>query len=146
MQQNMGGVAIPDRFKGKQRQTFFQTVDVQLGAAGSATGTTAGSIEADAEAELCLLGAAVVVTDAADTNRVAFGNVLVELTNATTSRGAQNKPVHLHNLAGTAENPAVFPAPVFVPANSKLRTTFTNKAAAGLNVRLVFYGYRVTGA
>ena len=133
---------LPREFWPKTKDFFVYSIEF-VPLAASATSTTSIQIQADS-AFLITMGT-VVVTDT--TNATFISNIpeLILITDAGSGRQLSDKAVHMNNLFGTAQLPAVWPFPKIMAPSSTLAATLQNLEATARNVRLSFWGFKVFG-
>lgn len=132
---------LPPELAARPKDAFFLAVNFLPLAAG---GTASVVTQITAEAAFLILGATRVVTDSpADTTSVAFFPALVTVSDGT-NRQLMDRAVHIENLCGTAQLPAIWPWPKFVAAGSQVTTTVQNlDGATARNVRITYMGFKI---
>lgn len=70
--------------------------------------------------------------------------LMVTIADSGSGRQLMNIPVHINNLFGTAQLPAIWPFPKIIPAGATLNTTLTNQDTANdRNVRIAYWGFKI---
>jgi len=133
---------LPREFWPKTKDFFIYSIEFTPLAA---SGTSTVSIQIQADSAFLITMATIVVTDTA--NAVFISNIpeLVTLTDAGSGRQLSDKAVHVNNIFGTAQLPAVWPFPKIMAPSSTLSATLQNLEATARNVRLSFWGFKVFG-
>jgi hypothetical protein len=128
--------AYRDRLEAGGRADFQMASFVWSPLAASATNVSQ-TLRNDMEADLLVLGAVRVVTDATFIATPAVAPITLEA-NLGENAGRTFAPAgtHLDNFAGTAQRPAVFPMPMIIPGGNGLVITLTNLSATAYYVRL----------
>lgn len=131
---------LPDRLKGHPKDFFIYTAEFTPLSASATQSFTIG-IQADSDF-LILAGVRVVTT----TNNATFvANVpqLVLITDTGAGRTFMDRAVHMDNLFGTVQLPAMWTYPKFVSGASSLSIQLQNLEATDRNVRMSFLGFKV---
>jgi hypothetical protein len=131
---------LPDSHKGRPKDFFVYSAEfTPLGA--STTSSFTISIQADSD--FLILAGVRVVTDTGNTTFVSNVPQLVTITDTGAGRTFMDRAVHMDNLFGTAQLPALWPYPKFVQGASALSVTLQNLDATARNVRLSFLGFKI---
>lgn len=121
---------------------FFLVVEADLAVAGAAGATVTVRTTLDTDADFLALTAIRDVRVAgAESTVIVNPAMTVELKMSSSGRELHNVPVHIENMAGTAQLHKNWPAPKLFVAGSTISTKFTNLGVAS-KVRLTFIGYK----
>ena len=138
---------LPTEMLGRQRDFFTYTAEY-LTLAASATATVDLSIQADSD--FLILGGVraafssddlTLITDA--NTYEAFAPFLVNITDTGSGRSFMDRAVHVDNLFGTAQRPALWMFPKLIRASSVISTRLQNLTATARNVRLSYVGFKI---
>lgn len=131
---------LPARYWKRVKQPFFYAVDF-LPAVGSATTNVALAVNSDSDfawfattRTVYAVGDAVVIPAPYHT---------VTMIDAGSGRQFMNAPVHLENLAGSAQFPYQFFKPIILGGGSTVTVSVTALAAGDANIRLVLHGLKL---
>ncbi|MGH7177673.1 MAG: hypothetical protein ACREJC_09860 [Tepidisphaeraceae bacterium] len=131
---------LPPRMRERARDFFAYTIDfIPL----AATTTTVQEVNIQSDSDFIIGAAVAVVTDTANTTRLAFVPELVQLFSAASGRNLFSGATHFENVFGTAQEPAIWPIPKLLAAGSTFSAQLQNLEATARNVRLAFLGFKV---
>lgn len=127
----------------KAPKDFFMYSANFLPLAAGATQTTDIAIESDSDF-LIVAGVRTITDGATDLVFQAAGPFTVVVFDNGSGRNLQNQAQHIENMFGTAELPAYWPFPKFVPRASTLSTTLQNlDATNAFNIRIAYFGFKI---
>jgi hypothetical protein len=137
--------AYRERLEAGGRMDFQMASLVWSPLAASASNIPA-NLRNDNEADLLILGAVRVVTDATHIATPAVAPIILDASLGENSgRIFAPSGTHLDNFAGTAQRPAIYPMPLIVPAGNGLVVNLTNLVATAYYVRIGFLTVRLYG-
>jgi len=133
--------SLPPELRKLQRGGFTFTATWTPIAAGA---TTAVSFSIGSDAHFALVAISRTVFNVDNTTVVAAPPYLVLIKSSGSGRDLSDAPVHIENMAGTAQLPFVFPVPFVLTAGSQCSVTLTNLDPANArNVRMAFHGFKL---
>ena len=134
---------LPKDLWNRVKDFFIYSVEF-LPLAASETLTTDIAIQADSD--FLIMAGVRTVTDTANTTLQTFVPQTVLITDSGSGRQLMDRAVHIENLFGTAQLPAIWPYPKLIRASSTLSTRLTNLDGANArNVRLSYLGFKIFG-
>lgn len=104
--------------------------------------TEADDIQIQADSDFLIMAGVRYVTSTAAPPVPQAGVALVQLTDSGSGRQLQNTPVHIENLFGTAQMPAVWPFPKLLQRSSTLTVTIQNLEATARIYYISFLGFK----
>ena len=135
--------AIPMAKRPLPRRSMIYTVDYSSIAA---SGTLPGTIPIESGSDFLAIAATRVVydTDSPATETTFPPLVITVFSNTSSGRALINTGTHLEALFGTAQQPGVFPWPLYVPGGSQLVITLQNlDSAQAYYARLTLIGFAI---
>jgi hypothetical protein len=131
---------LPRQFWSRVKDFFVYSVEL-LPLNASATG--AAGVTISNEADFLIMAGVRRVTSSDNLTDVSFYPAVVTIRD---SAGVEimDKAVHIENLFGTAQLPAIWPYPKLIPAGRTLTTTVQSlDTANNRNVRISYLGFKV---
>jgi len=133
---------IPKKYWKRIKDFFIYATDF-VPLANSQTLTQPIQIQNDSD---FLIMAGVYVETSTD-NVTTFINpspLMVTITDSGSGRQLMNTPIHINNLFGTAQLPAIWPFPKVIPAGASLNTQLVNlDTVNSRNVRIAYWGFKI---
>lgn len=131
---------LPARYWKRVKQAFFYTVDF-LPATAAVTTNVALAINSDSDFAWYATTRTVYLAD--NTTVVPAPYHTVTMIDAGSGRQFMSAPVHLENLAGTAQQPYGFYKPMILGGGSTITVSVTSLGAVNANIRLVLHGLKL---
>lgn len=132
---------LPDVLKGHPKDFFTYSAEFLPLAAGA---TNTQNINIQADSDFLILAGVRVITAADNTTFVANGPFLITITDSGAGRSFMDRAVHIDNLFGTAQLPALWAYPKFIAGASQLAVTAQNlDGATARNIRMTLIGFKI---
>ena len=132
---------LPQELWSRTKDFFTYSADFLPLAAG---GTLTVDISIQADSDFAIVAGVRVVTDVANTAFIDPVPQTVTILDASSGRQFQDRAVHIDNLFGTAQLPALWPMTKLIRANSTLSTTLINLDGANArNTRISYLGFKI---
>ncbi len=145
-QQALNRVLNDPKYANRRKDPWVQTIEVLPAAANSSNGSGTSQVADDGDFVAVYLTAVVTNTD--NVTFVAYPSwpLLVSIEDSGAGRAFMDIPVHLANIAGTAQLPYILPYPKMVERASTISMSVQNFAAAtAYNIRLSIHGVKLYG-
>lgn len=134
---------LPARYWKQTKQPFFYTADFTGATVAVGSATTNVVVAISSDSDFAWFGTSAVVRDV--TNLIPVPAPYHSVTFVDTGSGRQfmSAPVHLDNLAGTAQLPFLFLKPIILGGGASLTVSVTALAATNRNIQIALIGYKM---
>jgi hypothetical protein len=131
---------LPARYWKQVKQPYFYVADFRP-ATGAATTNVAVAINSDSDFAWFATSRTVYAVD--DTTVIPAPYHTVTILDTGSGRQFMSAPVHIENLAGTAQLPYVFAKPIILGGGGSILVSVTALAAVNRNIQIVLHGYKL---
>ena len=133
----------PEIAQARETDFFVHTIEV-LPLTANAVGQTA-SVQISDDGGFLITGISAIVTLVDNTTNQAFWPITIELLDSASGRYFGDKPIHLQNLAGSAQLPYNLTRPKPISRATAISARLNNLSATAFNVRLSLHGIKLYG-
>src|SRR5574341_428789 len=132
---------VPRELLARIKDFFIYSAEFLPLAAGA---TTAVTTQIQGDSDFLVVQGVRTCFAVDNTTVVANPPAMVRISDTGSGRDFMDRAVHIENLFGTAQLPAVWPFPKLLPANSTLSTQLQNlDGATARNYRLSYVGFKI---
>jgi hypothetical protein len=132
---------IPKKYWKRLKDFFVYATDFTPLVKGA---TTPQTIQIQNDSDFLIMAGLLTEFQTDNTTIVTNPPIMATITDSGSGRQLMNTAIHVSNLFGTAQLPAIWPFPKLIPAGAALVTTLTNLDGTNdRNVRIAYWGFKV---
>lgn len=131
---------LPRLYRGLAQDWFVYTADFLPLVASVAQ---LENVQVSDDAAFCLVKIAFVATSVDNLTRLTFAPALILIQDGSSNRNLADAETHIHNLAGTGEQPALVTPPRVFARASTIAVQLRNLEAVNRNYRVALIGFKI---
>jgi hypothetical protein len=134
---------LPARYWKQVKQPFFYNADFVGATVAAANVTTNVTVAINSDSDFAWFALTRTVYDVTDLIPVPAPYHTVTILDTGSGRQFMSAPIHIENLAGTAQLPYFFMKPIVLGGGGSLTVSITSLGAVNRNIRLTLHGFKM---